>query len=325
MVRVGFLLFEGFSNMVLSCLLEPLRAVRDQAEIDIRWQVLTPDGRPVRSSSGLSVAPDDGAATDFDLLVVVAGYGYRDHAAGAGLRRVLALARRSRIVIGADSGPWLLAAAGLLDGRRATLHWSLLADFAEAFPDAQADTAPYVMAGRVWTCGGAAGALDLILAFIAERFGQANAFIASSMFLHDADRGEAGPALPGLPRKGTARLRQAMNLMIETIETPLPLPEIAARCGVSLSKLDRLFRAETGMAPGRYFQMLRLSQARELAASTGLGLREIALRCGYSDAAALSKAHRRLYGRPIRQSTPPAGEPARGPRPFSTPPALRTR
>lgn len=302
MVRVGFLLFEGFSNMVLSCLMEPLRVVRDQAGIDIRWQVLTVGGRPARASSGLSVAPDEGAARDFDLLVVVAGYGYRDHAGPAGLRRVLALARHSRILIGADSGPWLLAAAGLLQGQRATLHWSLLSDFAESFPDVQVDSAPYVMPGRVWSCGGAAGALDLILAFIAQRFGQPNAFIASSMFLHDADRGEARAALPGLPRKGTARLRQAMNLMIETIETPMPLARIAARCGVSLSKLDRLFRTEVGMAPGRYFQMLRLSQARELASSSDLGLREIALRCGYSDAAALSKAYRRAHGRPVRQS-----------------------
>ncbi|WP_294927817.1 helix-turn-helix domain-containing protein [uncultured Paracoccus sp.] len=307
MTRIGFLLFEGFSNMVLSCLLEPLRAVRDQAGIDIRWQVLTPTGGPVRSSSGLSVVPDVPDAGMFDLLVVVAGYGYRGHAGGAGLRRVSGLARQSRIVIGADSGPWLLAAAGLLRGERATLHWSLLADFAEAFPDTQADPAPYVMAGRVWSCGGAAGALDLILAFIAERFGQANAFAASNMFLHDAGPGKPAPAMPGLPRKGTARLRQAMNLMAETVETPLPLAEIALRCGVSASKLDRLFRAEAGMAPGRYFQMLRLSQARELASATGLGLREIALRCGYSSAAALSKAHRRAYGQPIRQSTGATG------------------
>ncbi|SMO46608.1 GlxA family transcriptional regulator [Paracoccus laeviglucosivorans] len=305
MVRVGFLLFDGFSNMVLSCLLEPLRAVRDQAGIDIRWQVLTPEGGPVRSSSGLAVAPDGAAAGAYDLLIVVAGYGYRDHAAGAGLRRVSSLSRQSRIVVGADSGAWLIAAAGLLDGQRATLHWSLLTEFAEGFPDIQVDGTPYVMQGRVWSCGGAASALDLMLAFIAERFGQANAFIASSMFLHDADRQQGGASGLGLPRKGTARLRQAMNLMIETIEDPLPLPRIAARTGVSLSKLDRLFRAEVGMAPGRYFQMLRLSQARELAASTELDLREIALRCGYADAPALSKAFRRAYGHPIRQDRRP--------------------
>lgn len=299
MVRVAFLLFDGFSNMVLSCLLEPLRAVRDQARLDIRWQVLTPDGKPVRSSSGLAISPDATTGGAFDMLVVVAGYGYRDLAAGPSLRRITALARQSRIVVGADSGPWLIAAAGLLRDQTATLHWSLLADFAERFPQVQVSAARHVMQGRVWSCGGASSALDLMLAFIADRFGPAHAFVASSMFLHDADR---QPPAPGrLAGKGTARLRQVVNLMAAHIETPLALDQIAARTGISVSKLDRLFKAELRIAPGRYYQMLRLTQARELAASTEFDLREIALRCGYASAAALSKAFRRAYGHPIRQ------------------------
>ncbi|WP_164882470.1 helix-turn-helix domain-containing protein [Paenirhodobacter populi] len=102
--------------------------------------------------------------------------------------------------------------------------------------------------------------------------------------------------------RGSARLRQVVNLMVGAIETPLPLGEIAGRAGISLSSLERLFQSELGMAPGPYYQMLRLSQVRELAASTGFDLRDIALRCGYSDAAALSKAFRRVYGHPIRKS-----------------------
>lgn len=300
MVRVAFLLFEGFSNMVLSCLLEPLRAVRDQARLDIRWQVLTPEGLPIRSSSGLSISPDARDGGPFDMLVVVAGYGYRDHAAGPSIRQIAALARQSQIVLGADSGPWLMAAAGLLRDQPATLHWSLLADFAERFPQVRVSAARHVMQGRFWSCGGASSALDLMLAYISDRFGPANAFIASSMFLHDADRQQPAPGR--LARKGTGRLRQVVNLMAENIETPLPLPDLAEQTGLSLSKLERLFKAELSMSPGRYYQMLRLSQARELAASTDFDLREIALRCGYSDAAALSKAFRRAYGHPVRQS-----------------------
>lgn len=303
MTRVAFLLFDGFSNMVLSCLLEPLRAVRDQARIDIRWQVLTPDGQPVRSSSGLAIAPDRAAEGPFDMLVVVAGYGYRDHAAGPAPRRIAALARSSRIILGADSGAWLIAAAGLLRDLPATLHWSLLADFAETFPDVQVSAARHVMQGRVWSCGGASSALDLMLGFIAQRFGPANAFIASSMFLHDADRQQPGPGR--LVGKGSARLRQAVNLMADHLETPLPLPELAGRLGVSSSKLDRLFKAELNMAPGRYYQMLRLSQARDLAASSDFDLREIALRCGYASAPALARAFRRAYGHAIRQAPRP--------------------
>lgn len=305
MIRVTFLLFDGFSNMVLSCLLEPLRAVRDQAQVDIRWQVLTPDNRPVHSSSGLMITPDGLCEVPggIDMLVVVSGYGYRDHAQAAPLRLVSALARQSRIIVGADTGAWIVAAAGLLHDQRATLHWSLLSDFAETFPDTSVSTERYVMEGRIWSCGGASSALDLTLAFIAERFGPANAFIASTMFLHDAERQQgSGRGAGRLAGKGTARLRQVVNLMVQTIETPLTLVEIAARCGVSPSRLDRLFQTELGMAPGRYYQMLRLSHARELAASTEFDLHEIALRCGYSDAPALSKAFSRAYGHPIRKS-----------------------
>ncbi|GHG29184.1 GlxA family transcriptional regulator [Paracoccus aerius] len=309
-MRVAFLLFEGFSNMVLSCLLEPWRAVRDQGQADVSWHVLTVDDRPLRSSSGLLVAPDEGASGPFDLLIVVAGYGFRDHASSPGLRRLLTLARQSRLIVGADTGSWLLAAAGLLGGHRATIHWSLIPEFAEAFPDVQVDPVTHVMQGRVWSCGGASAALDLTLALIADLFGKASAFIVSSMFLHDADHSRDGRTAGAsadrkllLAGKGSARLHQVIDLMVEMIETPLPLPRIAARSGLSLSNLERLFRAEAGMPPGRYFQMLRLARAQELAISTDLSLREIALRCGYANASALSKAFRGAYGHPIRQSS----------------------
>ncbi|MFC0201252.1 GlxA family transcriptional regulator [Paracoccus rhizosphaerae] len=303
-MRIAILLFDGFSNMVLSCLLEPLRAVRDQGRSDISWHIITADEGPVRSSSGLLVASDGDTSGSYDLLIVVAGYGYRDHAAAAALRQVSALSRRSALVIGADTGPWLLAALGMLSSKRATLHWSLLSEFAEAFPDVQVEPASHVSEGKVWTCGGASGALNLMLAFITDRYGQANAFIASSMFLHDAARPQAridsGPRQ--LTGTGTARLRQVIGMMAETLEDPPSLPQLAGRCGLSLRKLDRLFRTEVGMPPGRYFQMLRLSRAQELANTTGLGLREIALQCGFADAPALSKAFRRAYGCSIRQT-----------------------
>lgn len=302
-MRVAFLLFEGFSNMVLSCLLEPLRAVRDQGQAELHWHMLTPDGKPLRSSSGLLVAPDGDVRGPLDLLIVVAGYGFRQHGGATGVRRVVALSKQSRVVIGADTGPWLLAAAGLLAGRRATIHWSLIPEFAEAYPDVQADPLPYVMEGRIWSCGGASAALSLILDLIEQRFGKGSAFLASSMFLHDADHSTGNPKARSLlpTGKASARLHQVIDLMVEMIETPLSIAQIAARSGLSLSSMERLFRAEAGMSPGRYFQMLRLSRARDLALSTDLDLRDIALRCGYANASALGKAFKGAFGHPIRK------------------------
>lgn len=302
-MRAAFLLFEGFSNMVLSCLLEPLRAVRDQGQAKLHWHVLTPDGKPLRSSSGLLVASDGDVRGSLDLLIVVAGYGFREHGSETGLRRVLALSRQSRIIVGADTGSWLLAAAGLLAGRRATIHWSLIPEFAEAFPDVQVDPAPHVMEGRIWSCGGASAALSMILELIEQRFGKGSAFLASSMFLHDADHstGSLGTRTLLPTGKASGRLHQVIDLMVDMIETPLPIAQIASQSGLSLSSMERLFRAEAGMSPGRYFQMLRLSRARDLALSTDLDLRDIALRCGYANASALGKAFKNAFGHPIRQ------------------------
>lgn len=305
MARVTFLLFDGFSNMVLSCLLEPLRAVRDQGRAEIGWQVITPNDAAAISSSGLSIAADmkwrDAGRSD--MLVVVAGYGFRDHANRETAQVLRRLARVSDIIVGADTGAWLLAEAGLLNEQAATIHWTVLSDFEEQFPDVRVSHDRYVKTARLWTCGGASTALDLMLVFISERFGPSSAFLVSTMFLQDAERPQAEDRGSGiLAGRGSARLRQVVNLMVETIETPLPLVKLATHAGLSVRSLDRLFQAELGMAPGRYYQMLRLSHARELAAGTRFTLREIALRCGYSDAAALSKAFRRTFGHPIRRS-----------------------
>ncbi len=301
-MRAAFLLFEGFSNMDLSSLLEPLRAIRDQGQENLCWLVLTADGSPVRSSSGLLVAPDVAAGGTFDLLIVVSGYGFREHCNASGMHRISALSRQSRVVVGADTGTWLLAATGLLSGHCATIHWSVVPEFAEAFLDVHVDPRPFVRKGRFWSCGDASGALSLILDLIEERFGKGSAFLASSMFLHDGDRSVAGLRTRTiLPiAKASARLHQVTDLMVDMIETPVPIAQMAAQSGLSLSSMERLFRTEAGMSPGRYFQMLRLTRARDLARSTDLEVQTIALRCGYANASALGRAYKSAFGGPLR-------------------------
>lgn len=299
MLNVTILLFDGFSNMVLSCLLEPLRAVRDQSHAEIGWSVVTPNDCPATSSSGLNIAPDCRLAdvSRTDLLMVVAGYGFRDHATKATSSLLQRLGSRSESILGADTAAWLLAEAGLLSGRTATLHWQVLADFTECFPETRLSYERYVKQDRIWTCGGASTALDLILAFISERFGPALAFDVSTMFVHDAVRQSGGGRGPSrLSGKGSEPLRRILNHMIETIETPLPLEALASKANLTTRTLNRLFLAELGMPPGRYYQFLRLSRARDLAANTDLNQREIALRCGFSGAAALGKAFTNLFG-----------------------------
>ncbi|ASJ73627.1 GlxA family transcriptional regulator [Granulosicoccus antarcticus] len=296
--HVGFVLFDGFSNMVLACLMEPLRAVQGQSDKQSTWSVLTVDDGPARSSSGLLVTPSRPCAevADLDALVIVSGYGFRQHTTASTGKHLRALAKRSDLLIGADTGAWLLASSGLLSSGEATIHWHVLDEFTESFPALTCTFTRVAKQKQIWTCGGASTALDLMLALIAETFGPAAAFSASTLFLHDAERQYRSGRGPNyLKGKGSTRLLQAINRMVETVEEPLSLADLAASASLSLRTLNRLFRTEIGLSPGQYYQMLRLDRARDLATSTELSLSEIAVRCGFSTASSLGKAFSRTH------------------------------
>jgi len=292
-LRINILLFEAFSNMVLACLLEPLRVVRDERRARIEWTILTPQDHAVRSSSGLELAPDCTIAQAMacDLLIVIGGDRFRQETGQVATRRALALARKASTVIAADTGAWLLASAGYLEGRQATLHWQLLDECAERFPKVNRVAAPFASDGKWLTCGGAAGAMELVLQEITQRFGAAARFDAASMFLN-APRLANAPdgGLSGLPSHPNPRMRKALDTMAATVENPRPLPEIAATAGLTLRTMARLFATELGLSPGKCYQHMRLARARELMFQQGMSAADAAPRCGFSCAAALRRA-----------------------------------
>ncbi len=294
-LRVGVLLFDGFSNHCLANAVEPLRAANmlsGRALYD--WRFLTIDGAAVQSSSGLSVAPQGRlGASQGDLLMVMPSYGVRDiprDATHAGLR---AAARRYQTLVGLDTGSWLLAAAGLLDGRRATIHWEELNAFAEAFPDLQVERARFVMDGDRITCSGAMAAFDLVLHMIGDSHGQARAVEIEQLFMtRDGARSHAS---------GGPTVRRALAAMQEHLETPLGMAGIAARAGCSPRRLAQAMRAALGASPQTVYKRLRLNHARKLARETEFTVSEIAWRCGYADPSALTRAYRDEFGTTPRE------------------------
>ena len=300
-----FLLLEGYSNFILACLLEPLRMLHERYGVDMTWRIVTADDRQVRSSSGLVLSPTHRLAEidGQEMLIIISSNGFREHTSAENLRLVRALVRQSDVVVGADAGAWLLAATGVLDEATAAVHWSVASEFAETFPQVKISDARFVMEGKFWSCGGASAGLDLVRAFIAERFGASKAFAILSMFTHEPGGPTEGRNMrPALTDGTGGKLDGALSLMIGTIETPLPLDELASRALMSPRTLNRLFRSELGVSPKHYYRSLRLHRAQELAETTSLGLRDIALRCGYGSASSLCKAFRKLYGHPIRKS-----------------------
>jgi len=291
---VGVLLFDQFSNHCLANAIEPLRAANTLSRRRLyHWRFLGIDGAPVLSSSGLPVTPEGtlSRAAGGDLLFVMPSYGFRAHAGPATLRALRAASRRFKVLAGLDTGAWLLAAAGLLDGRQATIHWDERGALAEAFPEVDVRAERFVIDGNRMTCGGVTTAFDLVLALIHGHHGSMLALEVASLFM---------PGMPAiaadLPPTAARQVQAAVALMRAHLETPLPIPALATRLGLGQKALGRLFHAELGRTPQAVYRTLRLREARRLAEHSRHGIAEIATRCGYADAAAMTRAFRAEFG-----------------------------
>lgn len=301
-----FLLFDGFSNMVLASAMEPLRdaKLRDLKR-RANWIVSSLDGGTVTSSSGLQLIPNQ----KFDetnparRLVLVAGYHARDLVNKQLIAKLRRAARATEMMMALDSAPWLLAAAGLLNGRNATIHWQELDGFEDTFPSVKISKDRFVESGPYLTCGGASTVFDMMLKVIKDLFGAAVALEASTMFVYDPERRyHAQDKSVRMQNKGSTLLLNSLDVMAENIQVPLTTIQIAERVLTSERTLNRKFTRELAVTPGRYYKLLRLRQARHLAQETELSLGQIALRCGFSSAPSLSRSYKDEFGVTVRQA-----------------------
>ena len=171
---VTLLLLPDSSMMSLASVLDPMRAANRIAGRELfRWSIATFDGKPATLTCGVPVAPQAAfdAVVPGGLLAVIAGFNQERHAGLAELRSIKRAARRFAALGGVEAGAWLLARAGLLDGRAATTHWEDLEEFGRRFP--AVDTRPdrFVIDGRLFTTGGASPTFDFLLHLIRRRYG----------------------------------------------------------------------------------------------------------------------------------------------------------
>ncbi|NKX45684.1 helix-turn-helix domain-containing protein [Roseibacterium sp. KMU-115] len=290
------LLFPSFSNLCLANAVEPLRAANTLSKKPLyRWTHVGLDAGPVRSSSGLPVTPDTALSglAGADYLLVMPSYGHRDFAKPATLRALRAAARRCGAVGGLDTGSLLLAAAGLMDGYRATSHWDVLDEFAEGWPEVEVVPDRVVIDRDRVSCGGATTTLELMLELIAQHHGPMLSLDVAALFMH-GERPAAPAAPPGLARDRV--LRAAAALMRRHLEPPLPIPEIARRLGISQRGLEMRCRAAAGRTPQGLYAAIRMAEAQRLVQDTTLSVTEIAGRVGYADASAMTRMFRRQFG-----------------------------
>lgn len=284
--KVDLLLFDAFSNHCLANTVEPLRAANAlSGRCLFDWRYLTLDGAPVESSSGLRVAPHAALLQGRDgALFVMPSYGVRGLDTKATERAMRGSAGRYTQVAGLDTGSWLMARAGLLDGRRATIHWDELTAFSEAFPELDAVRERFVIDGPCITCAGAMAAFDLILHLIAAAHGPMLALDVAQLF-NTQDR-----AMP--VRMGGRSVQRAVEIMGANLEHPLRIKTVAQQVGCTQKTLEHRMQSGLGATPQAIYRRLRLAEARKLVETSALPVAEIACRCGYDTASALTRAFR---------------------------------
>ncbi len=304
---IDFLLFDGFSNMVLASGVEPLRAANGLSNKQLyAWRLISLDGGTITSSSGIQIGTEKLAAIDqpAERLFVVAGFGARVHLTGATSAALRRVARTTGAVGGIDMGAWLLAGSGLLDGHRATVHWEELDNFADMFPQVQTVNDRFVVEANRICAGGATAALELMIALIQSDHGAALSFDVTNMFVYDTEadrRGGRGAMHIGVSKRSPQLIR-SIDSMRAHIREPLSLEALSSIAACSPRTLSRLFMRELGVSPGQYYVSMRLSAARRLAEETRMPCVEIAESTGYSSSAALARAYTAHFGTTIRDT-----------------------
>jgi transcriptional regulator GlxA family with amidase domain len=301
---VGFLLVPGFALMSYAAAVEPLRAANLISGKPLyRWWHAAPGGKPVMASNGLAIIPDvvAGSDRDVDMLFVCAGGNpatFNDRSVFAWLRK---LARRGAAIGGISGGPYILARAGLLDGRRVTLHWEHQPAFSEAFPDITVTPSLFEIDGNRITCSGGISALDMMVALIERDHGRQLAAAVGDWFLHTHIREGMGPQRMDLRlRLGIAdeKLLRVLRRMEDSIEAPQPRSELARVAGVSVRQLERLFRRHLRHGIHRQYSSMRLERARQLLRETTLPVLDVAVATGFTSSSQFARAYKRSFGEP---------------------------
>jgi transcriptional regulator GlxA family with amidase domain len=268
--------------------------------------VVSPGGHPIQCGTGLVLAAQGALQRvkgPVDTLVVSGGIGHEQAAEDPVLvAHVRRLARESRRVASVCTGATVLAAAGLLDGRRATTHWRFAPALADRYPRVSVDAAPiFIRDGRVSTAAGITSALDLALAFVEEDHGVDLARSVSRDLVTYLQRpgNQAQMSLfttaPPPDHDVASRVISHVNA---NLADDLGTVRLAAIAGVSPRHLGRLFAEHVGQAPGRYVRQARTAAAAHLLETTSLPLPQISARCGLGSAENLRQAFVGQFGLP---------------------------
>ncbi len=281
--------------------MDPMRAANRLASDDVfNWALISAKGTPLKLTCGLELQVDSALSGQEhgDVLFVVAGFNTDLHAPASTLPKIKKIAEQHATVCAIEAGAWVLARAGVLNDHTVTTHWEDLENLAFAFPRLNVVNQRFVIDRNIWSTGGASPTLDMLLHYLRVNERQSLALDVANVFIHNETPGNADlryTAPVNWLDRAAPKLASAIRIMDDHIETPLRLPSIAAKVGISMRSLQYLAIQHLGIGPGEYYLRLRLQAARRLVLDTRSSMLEIALRTGFSNSSSLTRAFKKRY------------------------------
>lgn len=300
-LRLAFLIPPNFQLM---CLAGPT-TVFDVANLVAKKRlydlhVISDRGGEVASSIGTKVDTEKAGGTAFDTLLA-----FGTMAVGPASKHTLNYVRKavktSRRVSSVCTGAFVLAEAGLLDGRRATTHWLYAQQFRQRFPKVKLDDDRiFIVDGAVWTSAGMSAGVDLALEMVERDFGPELArSVAKKLVLYHRRTGgqsQHSELLELTPNSD--RLQNALTYAKQNLRSPLSVEDLATAANLSPRQFSRTFRSVTGQTPAKAVEHLRLEAARILIEQSEHSIDEVAANTGFGDSERMRRAFLRGFGQP---------------------------
>lgn len=299
--RFVFVLLDRFTLLSFASALECLRiANRMVGQPAYEWLLIGEGGETARCSAGTEFRLDGDLIelTRDDTVLICGGMDVQRATTKRMLSWIRREARKGLKLGGLCTASYTLARAGVLDGKRATIHWENQDSFAEEFEDVTLTKSVFVIDGNRMTTAGGTSSIDLMLKIVADDHGEEIANLVADQQIYSSIRTDQDTQRLSVPTRIGVRhpkLSQVIQKMEQNIEEPISPSSLARDVGMSTRQLERLFRRYLNRSPKRYYMELRLSKARNLLMQTDMSVINVALACGFASPSHFSKCYRAHY------------------------------
>lgn len=299
--RFVFVLMDQFTLLCFAAAVECLRIANRMADAPLyTWVITGESDDTVTCSAGARFHLDTplGELSRDDTVLLCGGMEVQNATTKRLLNWVRREARRGLRMGGLCTASFTLARAGLLEGKRATIHWENHDSFLEEFDEVELTKSVFTVDGNRMTTAGGTSSIDLMLKLIADDHGEKLATAVADQLIYSSIRTDQDTQRLSVPTRIGVRhpkLSQVIQLMENNIEEPISPSVLARDVGMSTRQLERLFRRYLSRSPKRYYMELRLQKARNLLMQTDMTVINVALACGFASPSHFSKCYRAHY------------------------------